>query len=66
MKTKRAEKLEVQLIKLQKENQIIRKELHTCKQKNRDMEKSRERYKSKVKLQEQAISELKDVLKKKR
>ena len=48
MKTKREEKLEVQLSKLQKENQNIRKELHTCKQKNRDMEKSRESYKSNV------------------
>jgi len=66
MKTRREEKLEVQLSKLQNEIQIIRKELHTCKQKNRDMEKSRESYKSKVKLQEKAISELNDVLKKKR
>ena len=53
---------QVGLSKLQNEIQIVRKELHTCQQKNRDMEKSRESYKSKVKLQEKAISELNDVL----
>jgi peptidoglycan hydrolase CwlO-like protein len=65
MKTNREEKLESMLNKLQEEIQVIRKELHTFKQKNRDMEKSRESYKEKVKIQAISIYQLNDELKKK-
>jgi chromosome segregation ATPase len=65
MKTNREEKLEDKLNKLEHSLRISRKELHTCKQKNRDMEKSRESYKEKMKLQETAIDRLNEELKKK-
>jgi CRISPR/Cas system CMR-associated protein Cmr5 small subunit len=57
MKTKREEKLEAQLKELQQAVKTIRKELHTCKQKNRDMEKSRKSYKEK----ESSLIHLRDV-----
>ena len=66
MKTKREEKLENKLIKLQDDLKTIRKELHTCKQKNRDLEQSRKIYKEKTKAQEASITHLNDELKKKR
>jgi hypothetical protein len=66
MKTKREEKLEEKFLKLKESHQIVLKELHTCKQKIRDMEKSRVSYKSQVKMQAQAIDLLEAELKKKR
>jgi len=64
MRTKREEKLEAKLKSLQDAVKIIRKELHTCKQKNRDIEKSRESYKEKLKMQEATINQLQAELKK--
>jgi len=66
MKTKRKEKLRDKLSKFQEDIKAIRKELHTCKQKNRDLEKSRTSYKEKTKEQAEAITRLNDELKKKR
>lgn len=60
MKLNRAEKLENKLRKAEEELKIIRKELHASKQKNRDLEKSRERYKSKVKSHKEAVILLKE------
>jgi chromosome segregation ATPase len=65
MKTKREEKLEEKLNNLQQTVKLVRKELHTCKQKNRDMEKSRASCKEKLKMQEITINLLTDELKKK-
>jgi len=65
MISKREEKLADKLHKLQEEIKAIRKELHTCKQKNRDMEKSRTKHKEQMVIQEQTINRLKDELKKK-
>ena len=65
MKSNREEKLEDKLDKLHAENKEIRKELHTCKQKIRDMDKSRELYKDKLKIHDVTINQLKDELKKK-
>jgi hypothetical protein len=64
MKTNREEKLEEKLNKLQREIKIIRQELHTSKQKNRDIEKSRKKYKEKTKSQADEIYRLTDELKK--
>jgi cob(I)alamin adenosyltransferase len=58
MKTLREEKLEKKLQKVQNDLVVTRKELHTSKQKIRDITKSREGYKEKVK-------HLQDELKKK-
>ena len=66
MNTNREEKLEKKLKHLQEEIKAIRKELHTCKQKNLDMEKSRSSYKEQLKQQETANDELRAELKKKR
>jgi chromosome segregation ATPase len=66
MNTKREEKLEDKLFKLQDDLKNVRKELHTCKQKNRDLEKGRKSYKEKTREQEVAITRLSDELKKKR
>jgi cob(I)alamin adenosyltransferase len=65
MKTIREEKLEKTLQKVQTDLQVVRKELHTSKQKNRDIAKSREDYKAKIKFQGNAINQLQDELKKK-
>jgi cob(I)alamin adenosyltransferase len=65
MKTIREEKLEKKLLKVQNDLQAVRKELHTSKQNNRDLTKSREGYKAKVNIQERAINHLQDELKKK-
>ena len=65
MKSIREEKLGDKLQKLQADIKVIRKELHVCKQKNRDLEKSRGLYKDKLKKQEVIINQLNDELKKK-
>jgi hypothetical protein len=65
MQIRRAEKLENTLIKLRHELQSTRKELHASRQKNRDVEKSREVYKAKFKEQERINTHLEDELKKK-
>jgi predicted nucleic acid-binding Zn-ribbon protein len=65
MKTKREEKLEEKLQKLREKIKITQEELHTSKQKNRDMEKSRKIYKEKVISQIEEIKELNAALKKK-
>jgi len=65
MKSNRAEKLADKLHQLQTELKIVRKELHTCKQKNRDMEKTRTRHKVKLKAQEEVIKRQNEALKKK-
>jgi cob(I)alamin adenosyltransferase len=65
MKSIREENLEKKLIKVQNNLGVIRKELHTSKQMNRDLTKSRDGYKAKVKIQESAINQLQDELKKK-
>ena len=53
MKTYREEKLESKLSSVKAEMKNLRKELHTTKQKNRDLEKSRTSYKGKLKLQKE-------------
>jgi cob(I)alamin adenosyltransferase len=58
MKTVREEKLEKKLKNVQNDLHVVRKELHTSKQKNRDISKSRDGYKAKV-------QQLQDELKKK-
>ena len=65
MKSIRAENLEKKLIKVQNDLAVVLKELHTSKQKNRDITKSRDGYKAKVKIQENDIKQLQDELKKK-
>jgi len=65
MKTNREEKLVVRLTKLSHDLKTVRKELHACKQKNRDLEKSRSMYKAKLKYQEQLTDSLTGEIKKK-
>lgn len=65
MKSIREENLEKKLIKVQNDLHVVRNELHTSKQKNRDITKSRDGYKAKVKIQENSIKQLQDELKKK-
>jgi cob(I)alamin adenosyltransferase len=65
MKTRREEKLEEKLIKVQNNLQDVRRELHTSQQKNRDMAKSRDSYKAQVKHNAGTIKQLQDELKKK-
>ena len=65
MKSIREEKLEKKLIKVQNDLHVVRKDLHTSKQKNRDLAKSRDDYKAKFKIQEDDIKHLQDELKKK-
>jgi len=65
MKSNREEKIEDKLQKLQADIKVVRKELHSSKQKNRDLGKSRELYKDKLKIQQVTINQLNDELKKK-
>jgi cob(I)alamin adenosyltransferase len=65
MKDIREEKLEKKLQKVQTDLHAVRKELHTSKQKNRDISKSRDGYKAQVKIYESANKQLQDELKKK-
>jgi cob(I)alamin adenosyltransferase len=65
MKTIREEKLEKNLQKVQNDLRVARKELHTSQQKNRDIAKSRDVYKTQVKFQDSSINQLQDELKKK-
>src|SRR5215510_8398227 len=65
MKICREEKSVARLNKLSRDLKAVRKELHTCKQKNRDLEKSRAMYKARLRSQEQLTERLIEDLKKK-
>lgn len=58
MKTHHEEKLSL-------ENKALRQELHRARQKNRDIEKSRVKYKQQVITQKEKIKDLENELKKK-